>query len=163
MGYLLPLLFVLLLADILHSFSFFFFSALTLLVEQRKGIRPVKNWMLGCWRGYLPEARCRLAYGLADATATHCLCFSKIQIGPGSPRKMAIKWVCVLVCARAHACVRVCVSFFFFGDNGDATVIVSRVCSLRHLAKIFSQNMCGKTLDWKWTALSLGMLYSLQY
>jgi len=75
--------------------------------------------------------------------------------------------VCACVCARARmrACVRACVClvFFFFGDNGDATVIVSRVCSLRHLAKIFSQNMCGKTLDWKWTALSLGMLYSLQY
>ena len=118
MGYLLSLLFVLLLADILHSFSFFFFSALSLLVEQRKGIRPVKNWMLGCWRGYLPRARCRLAYGLADATATHCLCFSKIQIGPGSPRKRAIKWVCVHVCARARArmraCVRVCVCVLFF-------------------------------------------------
>ena len=39
----------------------------------RKGIRPVKNWAVGCWRGYLSGARCRLAYGPADATATHCL------------------------------------------------------------------------------------------
>jgi len=39
----------------------------------RKGIRPVKNWVVGCWRGYLPGARCRLAYGPTDATATHCL------------------------------------------------------------------------------------------
>jgi len=30
---------------------------------------------------YLSGARCRLAYGPADATATHYLCFSKIQIG----------------------------------------------------------------------------------
>ena len=44
------------------------FSALTLLVG-----RPVKNWVVGCWRGYLSGARCRLAYGPADATATHCL------------------------------------------------------------------------------------------
>ena len=29
--------------------------------------------MVGCWRGYLSGARCRLAYGSADATATHCL------------------------------------------------------------------------------------------
>jgi len=28
---------------------------------------------LECWRGYLTGARCRLAYGPADATATHCL------------------------------------------------------------------------------------------
>ena len=47
----------------------------------RKGIRSVKNWVVGCWYGYLSGARCRLAYGPADATATDCLCFSKIQIG----------------------------------------------------------------------------------
>jgi len=39
----------------------------------RKGIRPVKNWVVGCWHGYLYAARCRLAHSPADATATHCL------------------------------------------------------------------------------------------
>ena len=39
----------------------------------KKGIRPVKNWVVGCWRGHLSGARCRLAYGPADVTATHCL------------------------------------------------------------------------------------------
>ena len=39
----------------------------------RKGIWPVKNWVMGCWHSYLSGARCRLAYGPADATATHCL------------------------------------------------------------------------------------------
>ena len=40
----------------------------------RKGIRPVKKLrVVGCWCGYLSGARCRLAYGPADATATHCL------------------------------------------------------------------------------------------
>ena len=39
----------------------------------RKGIRPVKNWAVGCWHGYLSGARCKLAYVPADATATHCL------------------------------------------------------------------------------------------
>ena len=39
----------------------------------RKGTRPVKNWAVRCWCGYLSGARCRLAYGPADATATHCL------------------------------------------------------------------------------------------
>jgi len=55
----------------------------------RKGIRPVKTEWWGCWRGYLSGARCRLAYGPADTTATHCLLL-----------------VCVCVCVRA--CVRVC-------------------------------------------------------
>ena len=71
----------------------------------RKGIRPVENWVVGCWRGYLSGARCRLAYSPADATATHFSCFSKIQIGftfrvpahPGSPGKRAVKRVCVCV------------------------------------------------------------------
>ena len=39
----------------------------------RKGIRPVKNRVVWYWHGYLSGARCRLAYGPADATATHCL------------------------------------------------------------------------------------------
>ena len=49
----------------------------------RKGNRPVKNWVVGCWCGYLSIARCSLAYGPADATDTHRLvsCFSKIQTG----------------------------------------------------------------------------------
>jgi len=39
----------------------------------REGIRPVKIRVVGCWHGYLSGVRCRLAYGPADATATHCL------------------------------------------------------------------------------------------
>jgi len=39
----------------------------------RKGIRLVKDWVVGCWHAYLSGARCRLTYGPADATATHCL------------------------------------------------------------------------------------------
>jgi len=34
---------------------------------------------MGCWHGYLSGAMCRVAYGPADATATHC--HSKIQTG----------------------------------------------------------------------------------
>ena len=61
-----------------------------------------KTWVLGCWHGYLSGARCRLAYGPADATATYS-CFSKIQIGctfllpayQGSSGQRAVKQVCV--------------------------------------------------------------------
>ena len=49
------------------------FSAFMLLVGQQEGIGPVKNWVLWCWRGFPSAMRCRLAYGPADATATHCL------------------------------------------------------------------------------------------
>ena len=49
------------------------FSALTLLVGQQEGHPPCKKTVVGYWHGYLSGARCRLAYGPADATATHCL------------------------------------------------------------------------------------------
>jgi len=49
------------------------FSALTLLVGWQEGHPACKNWVVGCWHGYLSGTRCRLAYGPADATATHCL------------------------------------------------------------------------------------------
>ena len=63
-----------------------------------------KLWVVGYWRGYLSGARYRLAYGPADATATHCLL---LQWNPdwfylsgtgwylGSPGKRAVKRVCV--------------------------------------------------------------------
>ena len=49
------------------------FSALTLLVGWQEGYPACKKLMVGCWHDYLSEVRCRLAYGPADATATHCL------------------------------------------------------------------------------------------
>ena len=49
------------------------FSALTLLVGRQEGHPACKNRVVGCWCGYLSGARCRLAYGPADATATHWL------------------------------------------------------------------------------------------
>ena len=85
----------------------FTFSALTLLVGQQEGHPACKNWW-GYWHGYLSGARCRLAYGPADATVS---CFSKIQIGftflvlahLGSPGKRAVKQcACVCVCVRVR-------------------------------------------------------------
>ena len=49
------------------------FSALMLLVGRQEGHPAYKKLVVGCWHSYLSGARCRLAYGPADATATHCL------------------------------------------------------------------------------------------
>ena len=46
----------------------------------RKGTRPVKNWVVGCWHSYLSGVICRFAYGPADATATHCLSSVKSRL-----------------------------------------------------------------------------------
>ena len=57
----------------LTSASFCAFSALTLLVGRQEGHPACKKQSGGYWCGCLSGARCRLAYGPADATATHCL------------------------------------------------------------------------------------------
>ena len=57
----------------LYSYPQSAFSALTLLVGRQEGHPACKIRVVGYWRGYLSGARCRLAYGPADATATHCL------------------------------------------------------------------------------------------
>jgi len=63
--------------SVLHAFS-----ALTLLVGRQEGHPACKKMSGGVLAWYLSEARCRLAYGPADATAILTVsCFSKIQIG----------------------------------------------------------------------------------
>jgi len=57
-------------SDALRSHAF---SALTLLVGWQEGHPACKKTWVGYWHGYLSGARCKLAYGLADATATHFL------------------------------------------------------------------------------------------
>jgi len=44
----------------------------------RKGIRPVKNRVVGYWHGYLSGVKCRHAYGPADATA-HSLSLAPVK------------------------------------------------------------------------------------
>ena len=71
--------------------------------------------MVGCWRGYLSGARCRLAYSSADATATKCLLL-QLNPDPGSPGQRAVKRVCVCVCVywlKVAAGDRVCISSYW--------------------------------------------------
>jgi len=88
----------------LPQFKSFAFSASTLLVGRQEGHTACKKIVVGCWSGYLSEARCSLAYCSAGATAAHCLLLQqKIQIDltfvvpahPSSPGKRAVKWECV--------------------------------------------------------------------
>ena len=70
----------------------------------RKGIRPVKIWVVGCWRGYLSGLRCTLLH-MAQLMPLQLSvsCFSKIHIGftfvvpahLGSPGQRAVKRACV--------------------------------------------------------------------
>ena len=80
----------------------------------RKGIQLVKNWVVGCWRGYLSGARCRLAYDPADATC-HSLSLASVKSRLVLPLWYRLTWVvpdkgplnvCVCVCYAIHVCVR---------------------------------------------------------
>jgi len=92
--------------------------------------------VVGCWRGYLSGARCRLVYGPTDATATH---FSKIQVGliflvpdhPGSPGKGPLNGcvcVCVCVCVSTSAHRKDCL---FFDCDPIVVGYMSPKCCLR--------------------------------
>ena len=69
----------------------FLVGALTLLVGRQEGRPACKNRVVGCWRGYLSGARCRLAYGPADAIAMHSVSLASVKSrlvylsGNGSP------------------------------------------------------------------------------
>jgi len=57
------------------------FSALTLLDGRQEGHSACKKLSDGIMAWLSVWARCRSAYGPADATATHCLLLQQIQIG----------------------------------------------------------------------------------
>jgi len=81
----------------------FAFSALTLLVGWQEGHPACKKLSGGVLSWLSVWSECRLAYGSADATATHCLAPVKSRLVftflvpayLGSPGKMAVKRVCV--------------------------------------------------------------------
>jgi len=56
------------------------FTALMLLVRRQEGIRPVKNWVVGCWRGYLSGVRCRFAYAQLMPLPLTISCYSKSRL-----------------------------------------------------------------------------------
>jgi len=70
----------------------------------RQGIRPVKNWVVRYWHGYLYGARCKwFAYGPADSTATpSSLALLKSRMvylsGAGLPRLFWKKRPSVYLC-----------------------------------------------------------------
>jgi len=72
----------------------------------RKGIRPVKNWVMGSGMGICLGQGADLHMAQLMPLPPTVSCFSKIQIGftflvpahPGSPGQRAVKWVLLLCC-----------------------------------------------------------------
>jgi len=124
----------------------------------RKGIRPVKNWVVGCWHGYLSGVRCRLAYGPADATVS---CFSTIQIGftflvpahLGSPRQR-VKRVCVytkLLSVDFSLHVPRITSFIFESVTDIMTDLANRECLMTEQIVLCCALFLGFVCDIQWT------------
>ena len=107
------------------------------------------------WCGCLSGARCRLAYGPADATASHCLL---LQLNPdwfylsgtvhlGSPRQRAVKHVCVCsVFLKQHQpslggflCTKMCSDSLIYLQN--SAFCISKYCGSVHCNKC---NICKK-------------------
>ena len=77
----------------------------------RKGIRPVKNWAVGCWHCYLSGARCSRiwpswchCHSLSLAPVKSRLVFTfLVPAHPGNPGQGAVKLVCVIEMLHAVA------------------------------------------------------------
>ena len=83
----------------------------------RKGIQPVKNWVVGYWRGYLTVARCRLAYGPGG-----CHCYS-LSLASVKSRLVfhLLYWLTRVVpnIGPLNRCVCVCTVAFTDDNAGD--------------------------------------------
>ena len=87
----------------------------------RKGIRPVKKWVVGRWRGYLSGVRCRLAYSPTDATATS-LSLAPVKSRLVLPFWYWLTWV-VPEKRPLNGCVCVCV--YVYGDVKTTMAVTS--------------------------------------
>jgi len=86
----------------------------------RKGIRPVKNWVVGCWCCYVwSEVQTCIwsswchSHSLSLASVKSRLVFTfLVPAHPGSPGQRAIKRVCVCVCGAPAATLRMLLSLW---------------------------------------------------
>ena len=102
----------------------------------RKGIQPVKNWVVGCWRGYLCGARCRLAYGPVDANC-HSLSLASAKSRLVLPFWY---WLTQVVPEKGHktgVCVRACVKYREY--SVPAKIILQVAAAMLSLLSVLQQ------------------------
>ena len=115
------------------------FSALMLL-GSRKGIQPVKNWAVECRRSHLSGARCRLAYGPDDATATH---YASVKSRLVLPFWYRLTWVGPDK-GSLNGCVCVCVTFSNCWQLGTACIACSEGSMYVHLSRLTITFCCSR-------------------
>ena len=108
----------------------------------RKGIRPVKNRVVGCWCGCLSGARCRLAYGPADATATH-LSLASVKSRLVLPFWYWLTWV-VPEKGPLNGCVCVCVCCYVIWKRWQYSLVQEAQLSRSdHTMRLVSSNLAN--------------------
>ena len=104
--------------------TMFAFSALTLLVGDRKDIRPVKNWVVGFWCGCLERgAELRVAQLMPLPLTVSC--FSKIQTD----------FYCAMLCIRGTS-------------HGPVSVYLSQVGVLLQEAPLSPRVRTMRCINW---------------
>jgi len=123
----------------------------------RKGIRPIKNWVVGCWRGICLELGADLHMAQLMPLQPTVSCFSKIQIGftflvpahPGSPGKRAIKRMCVCLIVKKLLIVSLFLGDWFFVIYFCLTCPGSEVVMALFTSSGFQQARCKLSLTWQ--------------
>jgi len=136
------------------------FSALTLLFGRQKGHPACKKWVVGCWRGYVSGARCRLAYVRSSWYHCNTLSLASVKSRLVLPFWYRLTWVvpekgplnvCVCVCVCVCACVRACRADVWF--DCSETVTKQLIDFSRHgrragpSATCYTQSLSEKFLD----------------
>jgi len=104
----------------------------------RKGIRPAKNRVVGCWCGCLSAARCRLAYVPADATATQSLASVKSRLV--LPFWYRLTWV-VLEKGPLNGCVCLCGLMRIFISRKFVVADWHGFCSTESISSIYNDTL----------------------
>jgi len=134
-----------------------------------------KNWVVGCWRGYLSAARCRLAYwpswcychSLSLASVKSRLVYLSGTGWPGKPRVYLWQWQVRCRWAAEGQSYRIlfcgiylspeCTLKFFFGKRSHGKGPLN-VCIY------VTSNMCSEyaenELQRHWTAIIILILFS---
>ena len=132
----------------------------------KKGIRPVKNWVVGCWRVYLSERGADLHMAQLMPLPLTVSCFSKIQISftllvlahPDSPEQRAVKWVSASVMTSwAGSDKR------YLRHNVCLETKIIQNCLVLYCVRWLYTVMCTMIWTLTWAVLSLYVDYSVEH
>jgi len=88
------------------------------------------TWVVRCWHGYLSGARCTLAYGRADATATHCLLLQQ------NPDWLLPFWYRLTRVVLDKGPLKGCVCVFLYTEQCSTRMGITSMLWRRYMSKL---------------------------